>query len=295
MNETTKRHVSYSQYRTWSTCPHQFKLAYIDGLKPDDNNINLVFGTAIHETIQEWLNIHYTNPAQAKIIDTTITFKEKFMNLFKESIVIQEDGTKKFLTDKKEFTEFYLDGCEILSHIQKHAKDFFPTKSFKLIGCEVALQIPLREELEFVGYLDIVIQDTKNDLYYILDLKTSTRGWTYQKKDPGKVNQVLLYKKYFSQHFNVDMDKIIPKFIILKRKIPNNTPFPVSRLVEFEPAHGKVSMNKVDASWNQFLNECFDVNGKHVQTVLQATPSQINCRYCPFKNSPSLCSSSFYK
>ena len=47
--------VSFSQYSMWSSCPQHYKLQYIDKLSESTSNIHLVFGTAMHETLQEYL------------------------------------------------------------------------------------------------------------------------------------------------------------------------------------------------------------------------------------------------
>ena len=53
--------VSYSQYTMYANCPHQWKLNYMDGNRSFDPSIHLVFGTAMHEVLQEWLDTLYNN------------------------------------------------------------------------------------------------------------------------------------------------------------------------------------------------------------------------------------------
>ena len=48
--------VSFSQYSMWSSCPQQYKLNYIDKLSESSSNIHSVFGSAMHETLQEYLD-----------------------------------------------------------------------------------------------------------------------------------------------------------------------------------------------------------------------------------------------
>ena len=63
--------VSFSQYQMYSTCPRQYKLAYIDKLGESSANIYTIFGTAIHETIQHFLSVMYgVSKKQAMEIDT---------------------------------------------------------------------------------------------------------------------------------------------------------------------------------------------------------------------------------
>ena len=51
--------ISYSQYTMYANCPKQWKLSYVDGNRDFDPSIHLIFGTAMHETIQGWLKVVY--------------------------------------------------------------------------------------------------------------------------------------------------------------------------------------------------------------------------------------------
>src|SRR6056300_529326 len=63
--------ISYSQYTMWANCPKQWKLTYMDGIKEFDPSIHLVFGTAMHETIQGWLKVVYgESPSKADEMDS---------------------------------------------------------------------------------------------------------------------------------------------------------------------------------------------------------------------------------
>jgi hypothetical protein len=43
----------------FSECPLRWKLNYIDKLKVSEPSIHLLFGTAMHEVIQTWLEVMY--------------------------------------------------------------------------------------------------------------------------------------------------------------------------------------------------------------------------------------------
>ena len=57
--------VSYSQYTMYANCPHQWKLNYMDGNRSFDPSIHLVFGTAMHETLQSWLDALYNDSIES--------------------------------------------------------------------------------------------------------------------------------------------------------------------------------------------------------------------------------------
>ena len=115
------------------------------------------------------------------------------------------------------------------------------------------------------------------NLLKIIDLKTSTRGWNkYQKKDKFKTAQLLLYKKFYSKKTGHPIDKIDVEYVILKRKLWENTDFPQKRIQKFSPANGKPSINRVSKQLDEFINGAFGGD------PLSATPSKSACRYCEF-------------
>ena len=115
---TKTKKVSYSQYSLHSTCPKLYKLRYVDGLK-DPPNIERVFGSAMHATVQDWLKKHFTEPPKnVKLLDLHDLFKTHFVEIFKEER-LKDDGTFYDICSKETFTEYYLDGCEILDHVKQ--------------------------------------------------------------------------------------------------------------------------------------------------------------------------------
>ena len=141
----------------------------------------------------------------------------------------------------------------------------------------------LQEGVEFRSYLDVVIRNKINGRIKIIDLKTSTRSWTdYQKKDFNKKSQLLLYKKYYSELFDVPLDKIDVMFLILKRKIAKNSDFLITRLQKFEPANGVPSINKVMTKFEEFRKGVFDEKGNYLlERTYAAKPGKI-CKFCEF-------------
>lgn len=286
--------VSYSQYSMWLNCPFQWKLNYVDGHYRFDQSIDTIFGTAMHNTIQEWLSIHFTDSKKAKRVDLSPMLKDYLVEGFKSSIR-EVNGEKLYVCDPPTLQEYYEDGCAILDHVQKYGKEFFPTNNFKLMGCETKLTVQLRENLRFRAYLDIVIHDQKTNEYHIIDLKTSRAGWyESQKKDDRKLHQLLLYKRFFAKEYGTTEDNVKVRFIILKRKVKENSEFIIRRLTNFEPAQGSISMKRMENSWNKFLTECFDDAGNHKIDNIKPTPSESACKYCPFNNDESVCSASYY-
>jgi hypothetical protein len=67
----------------WATCPHRWYLKYIENKEPYQASIHTVFGTAFHETLQDYLKVMYNESgAAADRMDLLSLFKidlEKYM------------------------------------------------------------------------------------------------------------------------------------------------------------------------------------------------------------------------
>jgi hypothetical protein len=282
--------ISYSQYSTWKTCPLFWKLRYVDELKIDDVSINTVFGTAIHRIVQEWLGdiLFAKSVSYARSIDLSGRFQQILVEELKPYIKL-EDGT--FLCSREEVDEYYQQGLEIISFIQQNSKKIFPTEDVKLVGIELELEHPIRENLVFVGYLDIVTTNIKTGMYTIHDLKTSRRGWRDQdRNNPVKRSQLLLYKKFFAEQHAIPLDKVNVEFLILKRIVEQNGLYKNPRVSRFVPPNSNMSINKTWKEFSEFLDTCYDMNGNFITDKIKPAPNKSNCKYCPFKDRKDLCS-----
>ena len=127
--------------------------------------------------------------------------------------------------------------------------------------------------------------------FKIIDIKTSKSGWNKTlKSDENKQLQLVLYKKYFAELYNVPVEKIEVEFFIVKRKLYESKEFIIRRIQVFTPPSGKVKMNRVTKSLNNFINEAFGQDG-YLDKDYQPTPHK-NCHWCPF-NKTHLCSATY--
>ena len=272
--------ISYSQLSMFNECPLRWKLNYVDDLRISESNIHLIFGTAMHEVLQEYLeNMYYSSIKNADVLNLEEMLRDKLIEQFK----IAEESDGKAPCTKEELQEFFQDGVNILDFFRKKRSDYFQKRQYELIGCEVPIEVDLENNVKIVGYLDVVLKHIPTDTITIIDIKTSTRGWNkWQKADKNKTQQLLLYKNFYSKQYNHPMDKIDVEYFIVKRKLWENTDFPQKRVQKFVPANGKPSINKVINGLNLFLQNSFDENGKYKTDKIFANPSKKACRFCEF-------------
>ena len=273
--------VSYSQYGMWTGCQQQFKLSYIDKLGESSANIHTIFGSAMHETIQHFLSVMYgVSKKQALLLDVEGMLKEKLVEHFTTEKAKMTEGTP---CTQIELEEFFGDGRQILHYFKTKLDKLYTKSGFELVSIELPLNAEVRPGVNFVGFIDIVLKEVSSGKIIIIDLKTSTRGWNqYQKADKVKTSQMLLYKKFYSEKYNVPLDKIEVEYQILKRKISDTTEFTIPRISKFVPANGKPSVNAAWKGFMEFVDSVYDEIGAVKQVDFPTNKSKA-CDWCEFK------------
>jgi len=286
--------ISYSQFAMWSSCPHKWKLTYVDKNKIYRPTIHTVFGTSMHETLQYYLHTMYSQSVkEADSLDLEGCLQEQMIHNYMAAVL---DNGEEHFSNSKELEEFYEDGVQILTWFKKHRASYFKSKGYELIGIEMPLYVQAadcNEKVKMNGFLDIVIRDTEKDRIVIIDIKTSTRGWKDKDKaDKVKISQLVLYKSYYAKQYGYDEEKIDILYFIVKRKLIEGFMYPQKRVQEFVPASGKPTRRKLNSEIENFVRTSFNVDGTYnTNTIYPAVANAglSNCRYCEFRNREDLC------
>ena len=298
INFAFQRNISYSQMSIFRSCAHRWKLQYKDKIKKFDSSIHTVFGTSIHESLQHYLDVAYEKSFAAanREIDLNEDFEHRFISEYQSQY---KKNKNTHFSDAGEMREFFEDGVAILYWFKKKRSRYFNKKGTYLVGCEVPIVIApnkMFSNVLYMGYLDVVTYNERTASFKIIDIKTSTKGWnSYAKKDENKQFQLLLYKQFFSEQYNIPLDKIEIEFFIVKRKVLSwddsniMSPHQAYRVQTFTPPSGKIKLNKAKTAINEFIKECFNSNGNIKEKNYPATPSKWNCTFCPFKEEQELC------
>lgn len=271
--------VSFSQFSVYNQCPNKWKLDYLENRRVFEQSIHTCFGSAFHTTVQEYLTVVYNKTATAaNKMDLNNLLKESMLNEYKGAL--EKNGNKHFSTPD-ELTDFYQEGAVILDYLKKHRRKFFPSKGCSLVGIEKPLRINLTDNIAFVGFMDVVIYDKDLKVIKIYDLKTSSTGWSkYQKADPGKYAQLVLYKEFYSKQYNHPVDDIDIEFVIVRRKINQEAEFVPNRIQSFIPPSGKITRNKILKIFTDFLSNCFTDEGEYNNEGQYPAVSSPLCKYC---------------
>jgi len=283
LDYTFQKSISYSQTLSYNTCPFQWSLSYVKGLQIYKPSIHTSFGTSFHEVLQEWLTVLYEESA-TKAMDMNL---EKLLLDKMQTIYAQEkEKLGEHFSTPEQLSEFLQDGIAILRYIKQKRTKFFSTKSTRLVGVEIPIVHSIANNVFFKGFIDLILYDTQEDIYTIVDIKTSTSGWSaYAKKDDKKLAQLLLYKEFLSKQFNIDIKKIEVKYFIVKRKVPDDPDYPAMgrRVQEFVPPSGPIKRKQAVMALDIFIKDAFDENGKYNQKDYEQVPSKSNCMFCNYK------------
>lgn len=255
---------------------------FVKGLRVFEDSLHTCFGTAIHEAVQLYIETLYKQGAkEADEHDLHDIFKKAFL---------RELTDKKVKYEQDQWFEFVEDGNNILNAFTNMTNriKYFPTGKFEFIGVEDEIVMPIKYNVDFICFIDVILKEKATGRYRIIDIKTSTMGWNqYQKEDTAKISQILLYKAFFSKKYNIPIDMIDVEFFILKRRLYENVSFPQSRIQPFVPKHNQKTVADVLNIFSDFITECFNPDGTFVQDakgyLKNPGKAKKNCKYCPHK------------
>lgn len=294
INWATQKVISYSQFSMFTECPKKWSLQYREGHKQFTSTIHTVFGTALHEVLQHYLDVMYEKSgAEADRINTYDMFEEK---LREEYALQYKKNNYQHFSNPQEIRQFFDEGIEIIRDFAKNRSKHFSKRGWWLVGCEVPIQITpnsLKPNVIYNGFLDVVMYHEPTDTFKIIDIKTSRQGWNDKvKKDELKQFQLILYKKFFSELFNVDPKKIEIEYFIVKRQLYEHEDFVIKRIQTFSPPSGKIKQKRAEDALQTFITEAFDKEG--YKEVEHQPRENNNCRWCLFHKT-HLCSATSQK
>lgn len=255
---TGKRHISFSELRDWQECSYRHKIKFVDGINPRDSSPFLDFGTAVHESCEDFIKTGVMKPE----------LSEDFLrNAFEKGN--EEDGFNSKLLE-----EMVSQSNSILSDVPKFMNETFG--QWEYVDAEHYLYELASEKHShaFKGFIDAIIK-TKNkkgkDIYWLIDWKTTVWGWKKEKKsDPDIARQLVFYKSYWSQKTGINPRDVRCAFVLLKRTAKSGNHCELLT-ISVGPTTTSRSLKIV----NNMLSS--------VKRGI-SLKNKSNCKYCPFSN-----------
>ena len=206
-----RKHISYSELKTWSECAYKHKLVYIDEIKKFLGNEHTAFGTAVHEVCEK--------SVLGEIDRSFNSLNECFDSKFLEEIKFLVE--KNVALNKKLIDDMRKQAYTLLPYIVPALKEVFG--DYEVISAEEQLYESIdNNEKKYKGFIDLVLK-TKDGKYHIIDWKTCSWGWDSRRKsDKMTTYQLSLYKHFFSKKHNIELKDISTHFALLKRTAKTN-------------------------------------------------------------------------
>lgn len=209
------KHISFSEYRLYASCPFRHALEKQLGYEQGSNEY-LMFGSALHSSIEEIVN----KKINRILYEKTFT---KFLEQESNPATVKSYFGRQWIKQ----------GTAILQEL-----NFFERfKDWEVVGVEYPLYEPLYttddKEVNFKGVIDLVLK--KDDKYLILDWKSALNPWNLDKKleDKGFFGQLALYKHFYSKKFGIPLENITTRFVALARTPINVQQYEVNISEEF--------------------------------------------------------------
>ena len=202
---TGKPHISFSEVKLWKECSYRHNLVHVKKVDLSSPSPVLEFGTAVHAACEQYLLTRELKPEIA-FEHMDVAWKKHHDN---------PDFTEKSLAKAKQEAE------AILLEVPKFLDETF--SEWETVDAEHQLYEAVENHPHaFKGFIDGVIKSKGKrgeTLYWILDWKTTQRGWFREKRSDDMVKaQLALYKNYWCQkHPDVPMKDVRCGFVLLKK------------------------------------------------------------------------------
>lgn len=202
---TGKPHISFSEVKLWKECSYRHHLLHVKKIDMSKPSPILAFGTAVHAACEDYLLNRNMKP-----------------EICMSSLEAAWESNRQFEEfDEKTLTSAKSDSSAILSEVPEFLDKTFP--GWTVVDAEHQLYEAVEGHPHaFKGFIDGVIKckgKRGEDLYWILDWKTTIRGWFREKRSDDMVkSQLGLYKNYWHQkNPNVPFKDIRCGFVLLKK------------------------------------------------------------------------------
>lgn len=219
-------HISYSQLRTYLTCPQRYLYQYVQGVAWERRSAALPFGKAIHKAVEEFYRTlqhtenRLTSEEMVAVFDLTLTQD------------IENSQVETEFKDGEDLETIRKVGTDLLGvflkevHPQKIAAVEIPF-SVKIPDLSNGDFLPIRLE----GIFDLVEADS-DDTYLVCELKTSSQRYSSIKLEYDLQSTVYSFAMAQMGFATSENSTLVRYDVLLKQKKPSMERYFVSRTTE---------------------------------------------------------------
>ena len=248
-------YLSFSAMNLYRSCPLRYRFRYLDGLPEEAVSASLVFGSAIHRSVE----LHFNRLLAGEPSPSTDEMLEAYHDAWRNQLEVAQ---VQFCKD---------DDVGSLSKLAGRMLEAFRNSpAAQPTGHVIGVEEELRGEIisgvpDILGRIDLLIET--DDAVIISDLKTSRSRWSRDQAEDS-AEQLLLYSEL--------VKALIPgKRIRLRFVVLSKTKQPVVDIHDLpaEPQRVKRILRIVERVWRAIESESF-----------YPTPSPMQCPSCPFRD-----------
>lgn len=270
-------HISYSEFSLYNECAHKHLIFKFLNLENQDSSIHLIFGNAIHSSIEKWVKENLD--LQERIQYFSYTFRKDML----ENLIPKEqmDETENFI----------IQGVEILKKLDLE----IVLGGYEIINVEEPLYEEVYKKFKFKGFIDLVAYNKKTGRYLILDWKTSGEKWDIDKKKKDEIFlcQMRFYKFFWAKKNNVPLSLIDCKYVVLNRL--NNKKKPTGGFGELQVVDINSSEEEIFFSLKKLAETIRKIHIENIFPKIKIIGNEKkSCMFCKFKGGiHPLCNSKY--
>lgn len=240
-------YLSHSGNAKYLTCGRMYKLFYVDRIRPVELSSTLLFGTAIDQAAEEYLNTRNKELCRrkfrdmwneqeqdGKVIEIRESTEVKYAAADFDFELLSESDNELIIKDTvyASVSDMVKDGKEkeriaYASWVSLYHKGRLMLKGFmewvdknvdEVLGTQVKIELEDEDGNKVPGLADFVVKLHGYDKPILIDLKTSARY--YDRNSVKESEQLGLYYFYLKQTSFPDMERAA--YLVLNKQIKKN-------------------------------------------------------------------------
>lgn len=193
---------SYSSITSFENCPHKFKLAYIDKIKPLRRNIEAFMGSRVHEALEKL----YRDKIYEKICSL-----EELLSFYNRRW--EKEMSSQIFVVKEYDVENYRKMGE--RYLIDYYNTYKPFDEGRTIALEKRVFFPLNEKYWITGIIDRITE--VDGIYEVHDYKTSL--YLPTKKDIENDCQLQLYALALNYLYGAEEVELVWHFLAFNKEM----------------------------------------------------------------------------